>query len=86
LLAGDNAGFPNVRRVSDDVTDSFFRFMAGVLVSGFNVSPNDLLGDGGNTNDIPFQEAFHYGRLGAQRAGSRHIDPGEPTAHCHKIR
>jgi hypothetical protein len=51
LLAGDSAGFPNGRRVSDDVTDILFRYVAGVAASGFNgtslaltPSPNRLLG------------------------------------------
>lgn len=78
VLAGDNAGFPNGRRVSDDVTDIFFRFMAGVLTSGFNVFPNNILGDGVNTNDVPFQETFPYVAWAHDGRDRRHIDPGEP--------
>jgi hypothetical protein len=77
LLAGDTAGFPNGRRVSDDVTDIFFRFAAGVLVSGFNVFPNNRLGDGVNTNDLPFQETFPYVAWAQSGHNRRHIDPGE---------
>jgi len=75
IIAGDGAGFPNGRRVSDDVTDIFFRLAAGILAGpNFNI----LLGDGVNTNDVPFQETFPYvdwSQSGRQR---RHIDPGEP--------
>lgn len=61
LLGGDNAGFPNGRRVSDDVTDISLRVVAGgVLVPGFNVFPNNALGDGVNANDVPYQETFPY--------------------------
>ncbi len=61
LLAGDAAGFPNGRRVSDDVTDIALRVVVGgVLVSGFNVFPNNALGDGVNSNDVPYQETFPY--------------------------
>jgi hypothetical protein len=79
VLAGDFAGFPNGRRVSDDVTDIALRVVAGgVLVSGFNVSPNDRLGDGVNTNDLPYQETFPYVAFAHDGRDSRHIDPGEP--------
>jgi Domain of unknown function (DUF4331) len=78
VLAGDLAGFPNGRRVSDDVTDIFFRFAAGVFVSGFNVFPNNVLGDGVNTNDLPFQETFPYVAWAQSGRNRRHIDPGEP--------
>ena len=79
VLAGDFGGFPNGRRVSDDVTDIALRVVAGgVLVKGFNVSPNNLLGDGVNTNDLPYQETFPYVAFAHDGRDSRHIDPGEP--------
>ncbi|MGH9721293.1 MAG: DUF4331 domain-containing protein [Bryobacteraceae bacterium] len=78
VLAGDNAGFPNGRRVSDDVTDVALRAVAGVLVGApFNVSPNNLLGDGVNTNDLPYQETFPYVPFSQDGRNRRHIDPGE---------
>jgi len=79
VLAGDFGGFPNGRRVSDDVTDIALRVVAGgVLVSGFNVFPNNLLGDGVNTNDVPYQETFPYVAFAHDGRDRRHIDPGEP--------
>ena len=79
VLANDFAGFPNGRRVSDDVTDIALRVVAGgVLVRGFDVSPNNLLGDGVNTNDVPYQETFPYVAFAHSGRDSRHIDPGEP--------
>jgi hypothetical protein len=78
LLAGDASGFPNGRRVSDDVTDIAARVVAGVLHSGFNVFPNNRIGDGVNTNDLPYQETFPYVAFAQNGRDRRHIDPGEP--------
>lgn len=77
LLGGDTAGFPNGRRVSDDVTDIASRVVAGVLHAGFNVSPNNRIGDGVNTNDMPYQETFPYVAFAQSGRQRRHIDPGE---------
>ncbi len=60
VLAGDLAGFPNGRRLGDDVVDIELRVVAGVLVDGFNVSPNNQLGDGVDGNDLPFLPYFPY--------------------------
>jgi hypothetical protein len=77
LLAGDAAGYPNGRRVSDDVVDISLRAVAGILAPGFNVSPNNMLGDGVNTNDVPYQETFPYVGFAQSGRDRRHIDPGE---------
>ncbi len=77
VLGGDGAGYPNGRRVSDDVTDVTVRVAAGVLVPGFNVAPNNRLGDGVNTNDMPYQETFPYVGFAQSGRDRRHIDPGE---------
>ncbi len=78
LLGGDPAGYPNGRRLFDDVVDISLRVVAGVLAPGFNVSPNNRLGDGVNVNDTPYRSAFPY--LGDSPSGRdrRHIDPSEP--------
>jgi hypothetical protein len=60
VLAGDTQGFPNGRRLTDDVVDIELRVAAGVLVDGFNVSPNDALGDGVDYNEHGFQPVFPY--------------------------
>lgn len=77
LLAGDPAGFPNGRRVSDDVTDIAARAVAGVLNPAFNVAPNNRIGDGTNTNDVPYQETFPYVGFAQSGRDRRHTDPGE---------
>lgn len=79
LLAGDPAGFPNGRRVSDDVTDSAARVVAGVLAGGsFAGFPHNSLGDGVNANDVPYPENFPYLGLAHSGRNSRHVDPEEP--------
>ena len=60
VLAGDVAGFPNGRRLADDVVDIELRVVAGVLVPGFDVAPNNQLGDGVDANDKPFLPYFPY--------------------------
>lgn len=78
LLGGDPAGYPNGRRVFDDVTDISLRAVVGVLNPAFNVVPNNALGDGVNVNDIAYRTTFPY--LGNCPSGRdrRHLDPGEP--------
>lgn len=78
LLAGDPAGFPNGRRVTDDVLDIAARVVgAGVLSKGYNLAPNNLIGDGVNAADVPTQEMFPYVHYAYSGRDSRHIDAGE---------
>jgi hypothetical protein len=62
LLGGDVAGFPNGRRVGDDVTDIALRAVAGgtPFTPATNIPPNNTLGDGVSVNDVPFLERFPY--------------------------
>ncbi len=60
VIAGDLAGFPNGRRLEDDVVDIALRVVAGVLVEGFNIAPNNLLGDAVDRNEKPFLSRFPY--------------------------
>lgn len=55
VLGGDLAGFPNGRRLSDDVVDIELQAVAGELVG----MPNDL-GDNVNMNDREFMGRFPY--------------------------
>jgi uncharacterized protein DUF4331/flagellar hook capping protein FlgD len=65
VIAGDAAGFPNGRRLIDDVVDVALRVVAGgyVLTPTFNVAPNNQLGDGIDANDMPFLPQFPYAAL-----------------------
>jgi hypothetical protein len=78
LLAGDPAGFPNGRRVSDDVVDIATRVVIGILAGdGFNGFPHNRVGDGVNKNDVPYRETFPYVGLAHSGVESRHIDTDE---------
>jgi hypothetical protein len=55
VLAKDNAGYPNGRRLTDDVTDIDLQVVAGALKG--NKVP---LGDGVDQNDVPFLTKFPY--------------------------
>jgi hypothetical protein len=71
VIGGDNGGFPNGRRLADDVVDIELRVVAGVLVSGFNKSPNNALTDGVDANDKAFLSTFPYVALPWQGFDSR---------------
>jgi hypothetical protein len=55
VIGGDNGGFPNGRRLEDDVVDAAERVMAGFL-KGNKVE----LGDGVNAGDVPALDSFPY--------------------------
>lgn len=59
VIGGDTAGFPNGRRLSDDIVDVALRVVEGVLLPKHSAGA-DTLGDGVNTNDVPFLNAFPY--------------------------
>lgn len=82
LLGGDAAGYPNGRRVSDDVTDISLRAVAGILADSTKYGLP--LGDGVNMNDVPYQETFPYVGWAQSGRDTRHVDPGEPgcTGTC----
>ena len=83
VLAADFAGFPNGRRLEDDVTDIDLRAFAcgygavaglvesfGFCAGNANRSPNNLLGDGVDVNDLPFATTFPY--LASPHQGYEH--------------
>lgn len=53
-------GFPNGRLLTDDVVDVSLQVVAGVLDPAFDVSPNNILGDGVDANDVDFMATFPY--------------------------
>ena len=55
VIGGDVQGFPNGRRLADDVLDIALQVVEGELVG----NPNDL-GDGVDTNDVAFSGKFPY--------------------------
>ena len=83
LLGGDIAGYPNGRRVGDDVTDISLRAVMGgtPFTPDFNVAPNNAVGDGVDRNDVAYLDRFPY--LGTPHSGnvkgSRPHDHHVPT-------
>ncbi|MEX0755128.1 MAG: DUF4331 domain-containing protein [Actinomycetota bacterium] len=63
VIGGDTAGFPNGRRLDDDIIDISLQVVEGELIG----SPNDL-GDAVDQNDVPFESSFPY--VGYAHAGS----------------
>jgi hypothetical protein len=57
VLGGDTAGFPNGRRLQDDVVDIAERAVAGKLKGH---PAGDLLGDGVDGNDVASLDRFPY--------------------------
>jgi hypothetical protein len=86
-LVGDFAGFPNGRRLTDDVVDIELRAVADgygpILASKFglpNLSPNNTVGDGCHQNDRRFMSSFPYvaGPHGAYWGGDYRNSPCVP--------
>ena len=71
VIGGDTQGFPNGRRLGDDVIDIALQVVEGELVG----APNDL-GDGVDANDVAFDNTFPY--LALPASGSN-ADP-HPSA------
>lgn len=79
LLANDIGGFPNGRRLGDDVVDIELRVLAGVLVTGFNVSPNNALGDGVDGPDAPYLTGMPYAARPYSGFDHKHDNPPQVT-------
>jgi hypothetical protein len=83
LIGGDPAGFPNGRRLDDDVTDIVLRVAVGGVLAAdaggvsLNRFPNNRLGDGVNVNDASYLETFPYVAYAWDGVNRRHLDPGE---------
>ncbi len=82
-LTGDTGGFPNGRRLTDDVVDIELQVLAGALLPGFGAAnpahPSHLLTDGVNCSaDANLLGAFPY--MGTPIAGYYQPLPGSPPA------
>src|SRR3954471_8589029 len=60
VLAGDTQGFPNGRRLTDDVTDIELRVIGGALLKPEDGGKQLPLGDGVDQNEKPFRTSFPY--------------------------
>jgi hypothetical protein len=81
-LQGDFAGFPNGRRLGDDVIDIELRAVAcgyGPILHAAlglcDLQPNDQIGDGVDGNDKPFLSTFPYVALPHQGYDSHTATP-----------
>ena len=82
MLAGDACGFPNGRRLYDDVTEIELLAVAGAAYqvldardSSFTFNPAliGVLTDSLDKNDLPFRASFPY--LAYAHQGQEHVHP-----------
>ncbi len=77
FLAGDLTGFPNGRRLGDDVVDIAARAVAGILVDGKKYGT--LIGDGVNMPAVPVGTSFPFVAAAYEgRDSSHNLGPGLP--------
>jgi Domain of unknown function (DUF4331) len=60
VIGGDTAGYPNGRRLGDDVVDITLRVAGGYLLPESQGGQKLPLGDGVDRNDKPFLSSFPY--------------------------
>lgn len=81
VIGGDACGYPNGRRLMDDVTDISLLAVGGAVYEvlddrdisySFNPALLDILVDGVNENDQEFSETFPY--FATAQAGQSHIN------------
>jgi Domain of unknown function (DUF4331) len=75
FLAGDTSGFPNGRRLTDDVVDIAARAVAGILVDG--KAYGAAIGDGVNTPAAPISPSFPFEAPAYSGRDHVHVGPGQ---------
>jgi hypothetical protein len=82
VIGGDNQGFPNGRRLADDVVDIALQVVEGELVG----SPNEL-GDGVDVNDHQFSNTFPYLALPVSGSDTapHPVQPGASSASAQDL-
>ena len=73
FIAGDKAGFPNGRRLNDDVFDIASRAVAGILADSKKY--NTPIGDGVNVPAMPTSDTFPYVASAYSGRDSVHAGP-----------
>lgn len=79
VIGGDNNGFPNGRRLTDDVVDIALQVVEGVLLPD-HPEAVETLGDGVNVNDFEFSDTFPYVALPASGSAPRGADASNSNA------
>ncbi len=85
VIGGDNAGFPNGRRLADDVVDIELRVVGGFLVPPERGGKKLPLGDGVDQNDQAFMPVFPYvpslkNQIGGSPTEDLQTPPHAPTS------
>jgi hypothetical protein len=78
FIAGDSAGFPNGRRLTDDVFDIAVRVLEGILVN--SKTYGTPLGDGVNVSSSPIGVTFPF--VGAAYSGRDSVHQGPGQGGC----
>jgi len=78
FIAGDNAGWPNGRRLADDVLDIAVRALEGILVSSSKYGLP--LGDGVNVTGSSLGSVFPF--IGPAYSGRDSVHQGPGQAGC----
>lgn len=84
VIGGDKAGFPNGRRLGDDVVDIELRVLGGYLIPEDQGGKKLPLGDGVDRNDQDFLTDFPYvpslkNEIGGSPTENRQEPPHPPT-------
>jgi hypothetical protein len=75
VLAGDLGGFPNGRRLNDDVVDISSRAVGGILKDPIMFGTR--IGDGVNVNEAGYGTTFPYVQPAHSGRDSHHVGPGQ---------
>jgi hypothetical protein len=75
FLVGDHAGFPNGRRLIDDVVDIAARAVGGILKNAMKFGTR--IGDGVNINEEGYGATFPYVQPAHSGRNSHHTGPGQ---------
>ncbi|HEY0426465.1 MAG TPA: DUF4331 domain-containing protein [Pyrinomonadaceae bacterium] len=86
LLGSDIGGFPNGRRVGDDVVDIEVRALLGgtPFTPATNVPPNNSFGDGVSSNEQPYLTRFPY--LASPNQGNQPRPANSPAQKAGKMK
>jgi len=76
VLAADTQGFPNGRRLTDDVVDITEQAAVGILLG-----VKTTLGDGVDRNDVPFRPSFPYIAQPHSGGNPWKLNPNPPKGH-----
>jgi len=81
VIGGDLAGFPNGRRLGDDVVDIELRVLGGYLIPEADGGKKLPLGDGVDANDQPFMATFPYAPSLKNQIGGAPTEDAQTPVH-----